>query len=67
MRDSFVTTFIYHDTFLEGEHIQIGCDAALCVWKGKRIVGGVRGGQKATCIILVFIFWKKDWIIFCKI
>lgn len=28
---SFVTTFIYRDTFLEGEHIQIGCDAALCV------------------------------------
>lgn len=37
---SFVTTFICHDTFPEGKHIQIGCDAALCVWKGERTMGG---------------------------
>lgn len=35
-----LTTFICHDTFPEEKHIQIACDATLCVWKGERIVGG---------------------------
>lgn len=36
---SFVTTFICRDTFPEEKHLQFGCDAALCVWKGDGIVG----------------------------
>lgn len=47
---SFITTFICHDTFPEEKHIQIGYDAALCVWKWEKDCGKKVGATKLLAL-----------------
>lgn len=54
---SFVTTFICHETFPEGKHIRVGCDTALCMWKGER---SVRGKQVPENYLGYFDFYFPE-------